>query len=407
MDGKKISREFLFYLYLFFNILLGFYFIYTGYLGGDFEDQGIITKPFLMVFSIVIVIFSFIFILKIIFPLTERIQVSPLIFTDSKFLHVIFLIVSLFYILCALLGVSNTRLDHAASDVPSIIFHLYSILSPQNIILIYCFYSFGSKNKIYFINLFLLIIGYYLSGTTFVLIYLLPLFIFYMEVKKRLPSIKKICFYSFCFLLIYPLLRVLKYGINTIFSMYGTLDERELRNFLTTRFYANGDGFFENYIDFLSLSLARFQHVANIEYLIENNKIIYQLSSHYDIWNIDFYMFRFINKLFYNTGEIYNVQNVVAYHISGFDTWASHIGFIGYGLIYGIESFGYYLFIFPLIFFSIILAKKIGGRVIELVWLNNLIMIVHGWFSPYIYFTYGLVVFVCIQLICAYKYRMD
>ncbi|QUY06544.1 oligosaccharide repeat unit polymerase [Proteus mirabilis] len=390
----------MFYFYLLINIIFTIVYSYTGYLGGDFANLSIISNIYSLVLSLFIFIIIVYFILKIVFPFIEnKIKIKKHFkYEKSSLLNYIFLIISLFFLFCSIIGISNHRVDHSQLNYPPALFYLYTLISPQYLLLIYIFYSYKSNSKIFFFIIIITIIASYLSGSSFTLIYLLPLYILREDKKIK---IKKLLTLLLLGIAIYPIFRFFKYALNSMFNLTSSFDMIELDNYISSTLHDNS--LLELYIYFLQLSVERFQVVSNISYIIDQSDILYSLSQNYNIQNIDFFIFRTIENIFFNNkNNEFILQKLVAININGLQTWSSHISLAGFFIIEGVNSITTYLYVVILLLFSILLSKLLSSnsRVIELTWINTLLFICHGWLSPFTYYVYSLLVFIMIIIFC-------
>ncbi|HDC4311414.1 TPA: oligosaccharide repeat unit polymerase, partial [Enterobacter kobei] len=115
-------------IYLFFNVVCGFYFIYDGNLGGDFQG-GYPTEPALMIIAILLVLVIFYMIQSLIFPLFERVRVREISYCKNKILDyfvVLLLFLSIHAAINLNVGISGLKLEEPDGS-SKIYFFLISI----------------------------------------------------------------------------------------------------------------------------------------------------------------------------------------------------------------------------------------------------------------------------------------
>lgn len=390
-------KSLLFRLYISLNIACFFYFLYSGFLGGDFSQGQYKADIYTLTISIFIVVAIFVLNLKFIYPLFEKykfINVKLRVIDDFYF-HLLFFLLSVFFLYCAYLGISNSRVDHDSLDVSKMLFYSYSLLSPQYLILIYAYYMIHTSSKLYIINVSLLVVSYYISGSTFILIYLFPILIFQFKVRGINLRFKTAIGMIIIGIFLYPFFRILKYAINSMFNISSSFDFNEINLYLAS--VTDGGGLFDLYIKFLIISIERFQIVANVDFILNNTQDLIKTASNFDYSNINFYIFRNIESILFNyESSSLSLQNILAYKISGNTDWASHISLLGPFIFEGIYSLPLYLVIYFFLYICISISSCIGGGVSTLTWCNLLILIVHGWFSPFTYYLYSLIVFLIV-----------
>jgi len=394
--NSNLSRSILFNFYIIINVVFSIIFISVGYLGGDFSGRNIISNPYSIIIALIVFLVIMFFILKLIFPLLEKLMApkNVLIYEHSRVLDYLFLLIAIYFLACSLLGVSNHRVEHTQLKLPSAFFYIYSLLSPAYLLLIYIFYNYKSSSKTYYSIIALTIVSSYLSGTSFILLYLLPLYI--IKSRKRVNG-RKLLLLIVSGIAIYPIFRFLKYALNSMFNLSSSFDFMELEQYINATF--SETSYIDLYFNFLQLSLERFQIVSNISYIIDNSNYLYSLSKNQNILNVDFFIFRTIEDILSggNSGSII-IQKIVAGSINGSQTWSSQISLAGFAIIEGLESVPIYLYMLVMLALSVFMSKFLSSdsQVLELTWLNTLLFICHGWVGPFTYYVYSLFVFIII-----------
>ncbi|MCF8582587.1 oligosaccharide repeat unit polymerase, partial [Enterobacter ludwigii] len=207
------------------------------------------------------------------------------------------------------------------------------------------------------------------------------MFIISLQLKNVRVSTKKLFALTALGLLIYPIIRFLKYAI---------VSSGRQNIALASTFQNNlGDGATAMYFDFFFKSIERFQMVANIQFIMEQwDSLTYSYSSAVNggysflssYWFIDAVLRRVFGENFFATGV--SPQDFMATAINGQDTWSSHISFLGYIPFFGFYSVLVYTLMLIFIFFGIVLSRKLMANhyFLTLTWLMCLFLVCHGWF---------------------------
>ncbi len=399
-DRVLLIRRYFLTIYLFFNVVCGFYFIYDGSLGGDFQGEKP-SEPVLIIIAILLVFVIFYAIQSLIFPFWERVKVREISYCKSKLLDYFVLMLLCLSIHAAInlyIGISGLKLDEADGS-SKFYFFLISIFQPVNFSLIYLFYRvIGSGvNKLVFLNAFLYFIYVIVSAQTINILTLFALFVITLQLKNVRVTGKKLFTLTALGLLIYPVIRFLKYAIVSS-------GRQNVALFSTFQDHI-GDGATAMYFDFFFKSIERFQMVANIQFIMEQWD---SLANSYDsvvngsysflstYWFIDAFLRRVFGENFFATGL--SPQDFMATAINGQDTWSSHISFLGYIPFFGFYSFIVYILISVFVFLSIVLSRKLMANryFLTLTWLMCLFLVCHGWFIPFINYIQSLLVFISV-----------
>ncbi|EML1552704.1 TPA: oligosaccharide repeat unit polymerase [Enterobacter hormaechei] len=393
-----LIRRYFLTIYLFFNVVCGFYFIYDGKLGGDFQGE-YPTEPTLMFIAIIIVLSIFYFILSFLFSFFEKIRVRELPYCRSNLLDyfvVILLSLSIHAAINLNVGISGLKLDEPDGS-SKFYFFLISIFQPVNFALIYLFYRTVPLrvNKVFLLNIFLYVVYVIVSAQTINILTMFALFIIYLNLKQVKVSGRKLFTLTALGLAIYPVIRFLKYAI--VSSGRQNVE-------LASTFQNNiSDGVVEMYFDFFFKSIERFQMVANIQFIMErwealsyayNNAVNGEYSFLSSYWFIDAVLRRVFGENVFATGVA--PQDFMATAINGQDTWSSHISFLGYIPFFGFYSIVVYTLMIIFIFLSILLSRKLMSSryFLTLAWLMCLFLVCHGWFIPFINYIQSLLVFI-------------
>lgn len=399
-ERASLIRRYFLTIYIFFNVVCGFYFIYDGNLGGDFQGE-YPTEPVLMTVAILLVLLIFYVIQSLIFPFLERVRVREISYCKNKLLDyfvILLLCLSIYAAINLNVGISGLKLDEPDGG-SKIYFFLISIFQPVNFSLIYLFYRvIGSRiNKLVLLNILLYIVYVIVSAQTINILTLFSLFIISLQLKHVRVTAKKLFTLTALGLLIYPVIRFLKYAI---------VSSGRQNIALASTFQNNlGEGATAMYFDFFFKSIERFQMVANIQFIMEQwDSLTYSYSSAVNsgysflssYWFIDAMLRRVFGENFFATGV--SPQDFMATAINGQDTWSSHISFLGYIPFFGFYSVLVYTLMLMFVFFSIVLSRKLMSNryFLTLTWLMSLFLVCHGWFIPFINYVQSLLVFISV-----------
>ncbi|HFR4563637.1 MAG: oligosaccharide repeat unit polymerase [Enterobacter sichuanensis] len=397
-ERASLIRRYFLTIYLFFNVVCGFYFIYDGNLGGDFQGE-YPTEPALMIIAILLVFVIFYMIQSLIFPFFERVRVREISYCKNKTLDyfvVLLLCLSIHAAINLNVGISGLKLDEPDGS-SKIYFFLISIFQPVNFALIYLFYRvIGSRlNKVVLLNVLLYVVYVIVSAQTINILTLFALFIISLQLKNIRVTAKKLFTLTALGLLIYPIIRFLKYAI---------VSSGRQNVALVSTFQNNlGDGATAMYFDFFFKSIERFQMVANIQFIMEQwDSLTYSYSSAVNggysflssYWFIDAVLRRVFGENLFAGGL--SPQDFMATAINGQDTWSSHISFLGYIPFFGFYSVLVYTLMLFFVFLSIFLSRKLMANryFLTLTWLMCLFLVCHGWFIPFINYIQSLLVFI-------------
>lgn len=398
-----LIRRYFLTIYLFFNVVCGLFFIYDGSLGGDFQG-GYLTDPALMIVSILLVFIIFFIIQSLVFPFFERTRVREITYCKSNLLDyfiVILLILSIHAAINLNVGISGLKLDEPDGS-SKFYFFLISIFQPVNFALIYLFYRVipFRINKLVLLNVFLYVLYVIVSAQTVNILTLFALFIIYLQLKKVKVTGRKLFLLTSLGLLIYPVIRFLKYAI---------VSSGRQNIALASTFQNNlGDGAIAMYFDFFFKSIERFQMVANIQFILDkwdslsyayNNAVNGGYSFLSSYWFIDAVLRRVFGENLFATGL--SPQDFMATAINGQDTWSSHISFLGYIPFFGFYSVLVYTLMIIFVFIGVILSRKLMANrfFLTLTWLMSLFLVCHGWFIPFINYIQSLLVFISVIMI--------
>ncbi|MEX6183487.1 oligosaccharide repeat unit polymerase [Providencia hangzhouensis] len=135
----------------------------------------------------------------------------------------------------------------------------------------------------------------------------------------------------------------------------------------------------------------------------------YNLSSDHFIQVFsDYWISTYIIKITgfdYIINEYISPQSFLAFYINGKNTWASHIGPIGYFVFFGVGGGLILFFSIILTCISFYISKIItsNNNIILLTWLFTLQLICHGWIFAYVAYIQALIIFFASLIILKIK----
>ena len=392
----KRTRMYLITLYALSNFFYCMYFSYTGNLGGDFSELEIDSNSEALFIALLVIFITWSF-TGAIFYASERISIRSIYLKDKTNIDLLFVFIAIFHFYCVLNGyvtVANTQ----KPDVP-LVFKLVLFAVPTlELLPIYLFYRVGIFNWSYFFVLFIFVVVNVLLAKTFILLVLYVLINVKLYVKHQRCFIKNNILVILLGMGFYPFIRAFKVYVSSYILMNGFDLELILNGYITYIY----DGGAELYGDFLLISLERFQHVANVSYLIDNLPSAHLFFSNLNLLYIDTALTKLIYKyIFWSATEGVGVGQAFASFItSETATWNAHTGIAGLFFIDPVFFIFNAIFNSCLIFISVIIAKKIDSDSIlnELSWSFVIIFIFHGWSSAYFSYVLALGYFLLIVI---------
>ncbi|MGL5047693.1 MAG: oligosaccharide repeat unit polymerase [Shewanella sp.] len=395
------TTRYAFILYILFNVTCAIYFSSTGFLGGDFANQYISVKHDSNIIATMLVVFTLFFFLYFIYQFADKLKTKHIKYTHSFLLDLFTVIVLLFGLYVAwFYKIGVIGLEQEVSPAPAFYRQVAAIVQPIMFGLVYFYYRADFKNKWFLLNIFLYLPLILIGGQTGQILLLFFLWIYAGRLNNKKNAMKKAVFFTVIGLVIYPFIRLLK---ESIIASAITGDDFFVSY---TNMIAKTD-FYILYIKYFFITLERFQHVANIQYLLEQKNDIantYQIAGGTlsDFFQ-NYWLIVFICKTF-GIGvaqEFVSPQTYLALMINGKDTWASQVGIFGYFIFYGFFGFFVFLCSVALTFISGYLSNVIVNdkRITLLSWLMTLMIICHGWIFAYVYFIQTLIVFIFVLLV--------
>ncbi|MCU6424843.1 oligosaccharide repeat unit polymerase [Enterobacter sichuanensis] len=390
-----MTRKYLFTLYVFLNISCALYFGVLGLLGGDFKYEYPADSELLLL-SLLIVLFTFVLLQKVIFNIFENIPVKATInLNDSYFLDCLvfaIVIIGLFSSIFFSVGVLGASKD-VAEDAPKLIFYFNSFFQPSLFVLIYLFYRYDSTRFLYYANFILYIILILVSGQTGQILLLFCLFL----IRKKNPlNFFQLCILTLLGIGLYPFVRIIKDAIVQSVNAGSNLIE----TILTAM--SNID--LDIYFSYLFITLERFQSVSNIHYLIQNGERLSGLfdltGSTYSFFSLYWLVSAFLRMFGLDLSSITSAQDFTAISINGVSTWSSQIGVFGYIYFHGVYSAIIFLSMMLVLFFCIRMSKMLNknNAITNLTWFMSLLLICHGWFIPFYNYAQALLIFLGLVL---------
>jgi len=390
----KGTRLYLLSIYIISNVFYCYYFSKKGYLGGDFFEFDVPANYESLSVALFLILFSWTLIGTSFF-IFEKIKINNLKYDAEKSIDLIFLFFSLFYLFCILKGYV-TVVHGEKPNTPSIIKFMLFAFPVLELLPIYLFYRINNFNFTYLLVLFLTFLINILLAKTFVLIVLYVL----VNVKLYLYYGKTFIRFNFFSItlgiLLYPFLRAFKVFVISFVLISGF----EPKLIAVGYFDYIYNGGVELYIDYLLVSLERFQHVANVSYLLDNSFSVSSFFSKFYLLLFDTNIVGLFNKyIFYYNG--FSVNTLFASFISKENvTWNAHTGLAGLLFVDITFFLATLLFSVLFIFLSIFLSKSIqsNGPLNELNWTFTVIFLFHGWISAYLSHILALVYFVLLLI---------
>lgn len=385
-------RRILLLIYLGANLIYTFYFSYIGLLGGDFFGSGIVANPYLLTVSFFQILIVFLFYLKYIFRITDKIEIRKEICVNKqKLIDVFYLFIVLFYLVLALSGGTSYSIPFNATGLPHIFAQIRDLLSIEDLIKVYVFFGIVRASKLYFFNVVAFTFGMLYAGKTGIILYFVPLYFIFKMLKGEDISNFRIMLFLTVGMILLPIVRFLKLSIGFF------LDDTAVYFSDVLAIYQGNNDIWGIVSYFFMASFERFQHVANISYIIENVKQI----SH-DIYYLDPFINNHISIYLLNSSlginhestyfNSYLASLIINKH------WATHSGVTGIIYAYGLSGFVQVILYSILLFIGLLIIKlfKKNYRIAltEYIWINTLLLFSHGWFSAFYSTIYALIIFI-------------
>lgn len=385
---------FILVLYIFFNIYGALSFIKTGELGGDFIFDNSNVSNLNIVLALALILSSFL-VVYLLFSVFCRVKVNVKIRqVRYYYLDRVFLFILVIYTY----GVFSGQYSHGGNESKNLIYTIFNyVLVPSQLILVYLFYAARSSSIIYISILASFILLAILKGETYLFIILLPI---YAIINNGTLHIFKVFLITFIAFIFYPFIRVFK--AFTIDNNHAE-NKSEMITWMASRFA--GESYFDVYVSFFNQSLERFQHVANVAYLIENKGAFLNLLASNDYNIITSSTISLIKEEVFSVSNGRSINVLFDYLHSGHFMGAEHIGIAGYLALWGIYSLPIFVFVIFLMFLSVYLSKMIdeSNKVLCLSWIASILFICHSWFNAFTMYIYALFVFLLIVLLLKKK----
>lgn len=388
MRDDLFYRKCFFFLYIGLNIYFSFSYIFdNGILGGDFLGSGLKVSTYSIIVAIVNILLSYYIYMVCFFKLANKIKVKKTInFHDFNLLHKVFFVINIFYFYCSFYGGTSYE-DFSKTGLPSIFQSILVIFEVERLIYAYMIFGVLSKNKLYFFNVILMVISNLIVGKSGVLIYLLPIYCLNKGYSGEILNKFKVSIFILIGLALAPIVRFFKLSIGFIDSGRAS-DINDV-----AQIYQGNSSLSNLYYYFFNASFERFQHVANLSYIIDKEKLI---RSNLNDFFINNHFTMYLYRSFFNLDkpEIY-LNSYFASMINGRTSWSTHSGISGLYFALGLQGLLYILMYSLLLFFTIVFVKKFdrSNIMIHYVWMNALLLFWHGWLGPFYASCYALIVF--------------
>lgn len=386
------------FLYLLINIIAYFIIINTGQYLGDVKNHSLGESHYL-IYALFTVLTSYFLILFLIFEFIKKIKVKTLnLDTNIQFIDffgyiILFLLSFYFYFL-----VSNGIRAGFTGTISSPIKYIWILIPIEYIFFIY-YVLCKEWNKIKFINLILVIISSLYKGFGGILFFLLFIEVQNYLIKRGLK--KRFVIFIFLFILIFPLLHVIKAS-----SRISNQDIDFLILISTVFFDLNLDNLL-GYISFTITYLV--ERIQIISITAEVIKTINEIRDGVDTGIITPFWLEglhgtIINKLL--NIESFNIGTFIPTTSSFNSTreigsWNTNPGVLIWFWIYPLYGLFLFAYILVLIFCLIFLSKKISynNGLLNLAWVGTLSFLLPPWISSFIsfilafFFTYIIFIF--------------
>ncbi|WP_105902594.1 oligosaccharide repeat unit polymerase [Vibrio gangliei] len=403
------NKKIVFFVFIFCNIFLGFIFFNRLTLGGELSEY-IVNEPFLLLLSVSLVVFSFLFVSSL-HRICFRIHIPKINIGSVNYKsNVLDIIALLFLIISFLFSIvyGYGRIGFDSESSPFFVLYFNKFLVPILVVEIYLFYNFSSKNKIYYLNVAIFLALSIYKGFTGPILHIGFLFIYRLYFNGKL-NIKTLLVIFFLAILMSPIIRILKNIIIRGLLSSGDLDFFDSLNLLYT--ISNVNNFFDLYFIYFERVIERFESVSITYYIIENSKLINDLYNAHQF--LPFYLYHWIpqtiEKIFsqypiFDITQDY-VQREIAYQISPHFQWQTHIGYFAWMFITPLLCVFYFFYTLILVFLSTQLTKVLShnnSATEQLSWYFTISYIVHGWFNQYILYIQALMVFLMIIIFASF-----
>lgn len=362
-------------IYIISNVASFFFFLINGYLGGDFASVRVESSSLYLLYSLFFTVLIFCFYTEVFFNGFEKIKIKSFKYSSTVLLD---LVVS-FFLLMSIYSVSYYSIGEFVSKVevssqPLYLRSFFALFQPLHLAMIYSFYRVRKLSVIYFFNIICIIFLAILSKQTGQLLLLFFLFLYSLYIYKEIRlSLVRFCALFFIGLSVYPFVRMIKEHVYS-FSI-------------------------DNYFKYLSISLERFQSIANTQYIFENRHVFELCSASDGAMSVilsNNWLYSAIYKILVGSSNIFlDYQSCLAVAINNLDNWKAQVGLIGYFIIDPISGFFIMAFSVILIFLMVFLSKVISksSEILLLSFMQFVILLLHGWITGVLLYIQSLLVF--------------
>ncbi len=263
------------------------------------------------------------------------------------------------------------------------------------------YYAYYRDNKLYFLNVLAVIVSSLLRGwigifMTLAILESIRLF------RRRQLSKTKIATIASLILLLFPFLQILKLGIRAS-AMGSTLDYANLISSLSSNIEI--ENFLNIFYDTFQILVDRLQILSQYIVIFQNSEALfeqYQSGHILPFWldgihGVAYY--RFIGDVMPDNLGVHLAKLLDPLSIDV--NWNSNPGLLAWILIYPGISPVYVLYIFFVLYCSLILIKGIRHRkpeVTDLVWFSWLAYLIPGWTGSLYLFLHSTIVFYLVHL---------
>lgn len=378
--------------FIFVNLVGMFFILVSGRFLGDTAGVELIAYDMVLPMSIV-VIFSYIGILGVAFPLMSKIKIKPvtgLIRTNDKsFGYVLFL-----HQLAFIWFFTSTGTFVAGSTARSeSVWTVYWVLLNVDV-LFFIYYGFFRESQLFVPNLIIAIISSLLRGWSGIFIVII-----FMETARLIRagrlSLSKILLASFFVVLGYPLIYMVKLQIR-LASLSSELNSNIFS------FSPSNIG----YENFFSLLVASLLQIFERLQLVSSQLVVYQniseLGSKLSDGKILPFWLEGIHGLAYERilglEPVSNLGVSLANLIDPVQTeinWNANPGYASWLFLSPFLTPFYIFYTLGLIFFAVLLVKHMSAKIcaMDMLWFACLVYVIPGWLASFVLFVYSIIIF--------------
>lgn len=362
----------------------------------DGDLRGIyLSEPIFLWFSLFVVLFVFIFFGVFLFPFIEKLINVNSSIDSTKIIgsHFFVLVVNVsYFIYCMVYKVGIAGVS-PSDNIPFVLKVFFIGVQPLYFTLVYIAVFLVRPNKFFYLNVILFCLFSVLKGWLTYLIYVCFLFVYKERDRIYKHKVKFIFFVVFA-LAFSPVLKFIKVVVSMKYLNVSGFDYFDTYEYVVAS--GNHSSLFGMYVSYLQSTLERFQHTANVYYVIINKSLINTIldSNQASYFFLEGWPQKFIFELFFEKSSP-QIQHEMAMLIENSYDWNAQVGLSGWIVLNPTLIPLILLYVSSLYAFCVFFAKKIScsDEVVYLVWLIGIVLLIHGWFYDVILFTQALLVF--------------